>query len=658
MIKLNSKVKIIISVLAAVILAAFTIYKTALFKTQFNDLHFRLGYYIMALSGSLAIGIFGSLKFKFGPVVSKILGILVFIGSLFGTMAIALAFSNGDALKPYLFFMNMAFYVTGAGLALLISGSTRVSAIAGLSVSFIYNFSSFMIYALRGDSLTPTDVYSIKTAMSVAAQYEFNMRYQIISVTIMFAAMVLIAAKFPLKVKFRFRHAVMRAVGAAILAVCIMAISSINVHKYYISIFDQHYSNQQYGSAFAFYANAKKMGLAKNENFDPDKLNAILDGYTENTTIPEDKPNVIVIMNESFADLQAVSEFETNEDYMPFYRSLKENTLKGELLVSPFGGNTCNSEFEFLTGMNVGLLRANAIPYVQMIFNPIPYSMASHMNALGYTTTAFHPYYANGWNRTTIYNYMGFDKFLSIENMSEYIDKIEKIRSYTSDRCDFETVLNYLNREDKKEDERDFIFNITMQNHGGYTSKSLESEIHLENMNGDYPLAEQYLTLIKNTDDALEYFLNELESFDEPTIVLMFGDHQPNIEKSFFEELYGSELGKLSQDELSRRYHIPFMIWTNYDSEETEDIHTSPCFLSGLLMERAGLPKSRVQLYLDELQAESDIMQLNPKGYTDHEGTWHSHKDASGLDTYYDLEYAILTDEKLNYDFDYNGIKK
>ena len=174
-------------------------------------------------------------------------------------------------------------------------------------------------------------------------------------------------------------------------------------------------------------------------------------------------------------------------------------------------------------------------------------------------------------------------------------------------------------------------------------------------MNGDYPIAEQYLTLIKNTDDALEYFLGELEGFDEPTIVLMFGDHQPNIEKSFFEELYGSELGKLSQDDLRRRYHIPFMIWTNYDSEETANIHTSPCFLSGLLMERAGLPKSRVQLYLDELQSESDIMQLNPKGYTDHSGVWHSHKDASGLDTYYNLEYAILTDEKLNYDFDYSN---
>ncbi len=53
-------------------------------------------------------------------------------------------------------------------------------------------------------------------------------------------------------------------------------------------------------------------------------------------------------MNEAYSDLSVLRDFETNVNPMPFTSKLTENTVKGDLYVSVVGGNTANSEFEFL----------------------------------------------------------------------------------------------------------------------------------------------------------------------------------------------------------------------------------------------------------------------------------------------------------------------
>ena len=430
---------------------------------------------------------------------------------------------------------------------------------------------------------------------------------------------------------------------------------SVNVELFDISQFDQYYANLNYGAAFGFYANASKMGLKKHDTYSTDHLNYLLDAYEQDRTVPAEKPNVVVIMNESFSDLAAVGEFDTNIPYLQFTNSLSKNTKKGQLMVSPFGGITCNSEYEFLTGMNVGLLSPGAMPYMQMMFDDVPYSMVSHMKALGYHTTAFHPFAKNGWNREKVYKYFGFDEFIGIDEMGEYDPDPSELRSYVSDVSDYDTVLNYL-RSDAP-GVRQFIFNVTIQNHGGYQYPYpyFKEDVTLSGMDGSYPQTEQYLTLMKNSDEALEYFIGELKKLDEPTIILLFGDHQPGVEREFYEELYGKTLEQLTSEELARRYFVPFIIWANYDIEKEEDIHTSPCFLGGKLLDAAGLPKSRVHMYLDDIQ--TIVRQLNPLGWYESDGTWHYSPMTAALDSYYDMQYAILKNQPLDYDFDYPADK-
>lgn len=122
----------------------------------------------------------------------------------------------------------------------------------------------------------------------------------------------------------------------------------------------------------------------------------------------EDQPNILVIMNEAFSDLSVYGDFNTTEDYMPFWRSLKKNTVRGNLYVSVKGGNTANTEFEFLTGNTMAFLPTGSVPYQQFLNGAMP-SLASQLGKLGYQTAALHPYYSTGWNRDKVYPYLGFD---------------------------------------------------------------------------------------------------------------------------------------------------------------------------------------------------------------------------------------------------------
>lgn len=702
MIKRNNVVKIIITIILALFFWTFTCINVELFRVYTDKEVFMLGYFITSLVCSLVICFLGVTKFRLNKAAAAVTGSLVYIAAIFGAMQISVSFAGGFQAKPHIYFVNLLFWLAFGAIGLLVSGSLRVSAITALSASYAFNASSFIVYCLRGTALMPTDIYAWGTAMNVASQYEFKMQYPMITSTVLTVALIMLAFKFPVKLKFRGRALIMRGIGSVALAASVAVITAGDYSQIDVSIYDQSLANYNFGSALSFYINSTKMGLEKSSTYNPEQLDEKLLSYTqpeaaaaptpmpekaaersnddedgdempsatqsaaeaEPTAAPEagetmkttlnakgEKPNIVVVMNESFCDPAAVGAFETNEDYMPFFRQLENNTIKGELLVSPFGGYTCNTEYEFLTGMSTGVLKSRSAPYIQNIFRKLPYSLPMHMRELGYKAIALHPFSADSWNRVNIYKDLSFDEFISMENLATLSEYPEYLRGYVSDQGNYGAIINYFLGKDP--DERAFIFNITMQNHGGYTNKSYNSSIFLENMSGDYPQAEQYLSLLRESDTALKYFLNELKKFDEPIMVVMFGDHMPNLETGFYEELYGKPLSGISYEEALNRYKIPFIIWANYNIEEETGLLSSPCFLSNKMMEVAQLPKSRVQLYLDELQ--QNVIQINPAVYTDPSGVHHMHSELpEQLGEYYDMQYALLKGERLHYDFDYS----
>lgn len=368
--------------------------------------------------------------------------------------------------------------------------------------------------------------------------------------------------------------------------------------------------------------------------------------------------NVICIMNESFSDLRLFNglvddhSFETDKPFLEFYDGLSEapNTQKGNLYVPVFGAMTANSEYEFLTGNSCAFVPQGSIPF-QFLTKPGDHSLARIFGEQGYETIAMHPYPGYNWNRTEAYENLGFDKFLD----QEFYDELEqelmsegsefiRPRNYMSDRSDYDAILHLLT--EKEAGEKMFIFNVTMQNHGGFEVENLEADVHVTELNGEacegqYPKADQYLTLIDMSDEALEYFLGELEKIEEPTMAVLFGDHQPSVETEFFEKLYGMRWTEIPGAQKINSFKTPYMIWTNYDRKIEETGDMSAFMLGSQVLEEAGMAQTGMFAAADLLAENYNA--VHAMGILEENGKFSDGREIGMHDRFEDIrEYHIL----------------
>ena len=339
---------------------------------------------------------------------------------------------------------------------------------------------------------------------------------------------------------------------------------------------------------------------------------------TEEKNISEmQRPNVIVIMNETFSDMRIVGDFDTNKEFMPFIDSLSQsdNAITGYSYVSVFGGGTADSEYEFLLGDSMYIYAQGAIPY-QLNFKNSTYisGAVETFNTLGYKTVSLHPYLSSGWNRPNVYSAMRFDEQYYQEAFDS--ENTKYLRNYISDESDYEKLIELY--EQKDEDEPFFIFNVTMQNHGGYGGEydNFNQQITLPDYPGQFPKAEQYLSLMYESDKAVEKLIGYFENVDEPTVILFYGDHQGTVEEEFYDAIRGKSSSDLSAEEMQSKYITKFFIWANYDldtswlgeNEDKHDLHTSVNYLSSILFKAAGIPTSAYQNFLFEMRKTFPII--------------------------------------------------
>lgn len=315
-----------------------------------------------------------------------------------------------------------------------------------------------------------------------------------------------------------------------------------------------------------------------------------------NVLTGERKPHIIVIMNEAFSDLRVLGELETTEEFLPFWDSIESNCIRGWANVSVLGGTTANSEYEFLSSDAVSLFPGE-IPYNKYFTVHSAYpGLVSVLTAQGYESTAFHPYLSSGWNRTQVYRAMGFDRILFKENLEE---NPETLRIYASDAWDYDYIKKYF--ETGKTDKPQFFFNITMQNHGGYTYEGddFETTVQLAGETaGRFPQTEQYLSLIQASDAALKDLFSYFEAYDEPVVLVVFGDHQPRLEDGFYEYITGQPMSLWDIDRRRKLYKTPFIIWHNYETESADIGDVSLNYLASIVLEDIGLTMSDYQRYV------------------------------------------------------------
>lgn len=527
------------------------------------------------------------------------------------------------------FTMMLAVYVVTARV------SWSVSLVA--AGCLVFAVANYYVTAFRGSPIAPGDFYTLQTAANVAGNYQYVLSGRI--------CRTLVGAVLALSLVSRLAAPGKRPGRQVRVVLCVpvlalgLVILRSDLYSKTMDLWNVKGSASTLGLGVHFVSSIHNMRVEHPENYSAGETRTFLEQYAR-----EDngfRPNVIVIMNESFSDLSTVLETMDSNLYMPYFNSLQENTVRGTAVSSVRGGLTSNSEYEFLTGNTMYFL-TNQVPYQQYIYHDA-YSLVGVLEERGYASAAIHPYLASGYNRPGVYSRFGFDEFVTVDDFSD----CELVRNlYISDGDSYRKVIQVF-EQIRQTGAPAFIFNVTMQNHSGYqTGYFGEDVIRVPGMEGQFPEVEEYLTLMRKSDEALPILIDYFSRREEPVVILFFGDHQPAIGDEFYFSAKGRESWDFTLEEAQKIYEVPFLIWANYDIQEEQGIYTSLNYLGALLFEKAGMTCSAYQSYL--LQLRETIPAINRNGCMDNTGCWYPVSGNSGLSDqlkeYWSLEYYHIFD--------------
>ena len=558
---------------------------------------------------------------------------------------------NLDMFRFYSVY-NLIWYVILYYLVFALTRSCRYTiAICNILV-YIASMVNYFVYLFRGNPILPSDLLAWKTGMSVASGYDVSFtRGFLVATLVMYFVFVL---------GFKLEKAPKKpsAVNRLIVFGTYLLFSVIVFHEFFntdliqskirvLDFFAPKYTYCSYGTVFGFVANVQAMETEAPQGYSVKKVDNLLkksEEKKENNKKSETKenPNIIVIMNEAFSDLSLVGDFKTNMDYLPNIRSLSKNTTKGSLYVSVFGGATSDTEYEFLTGNSMAVMPQNCVPYQQFVTDSRD-SLATTLKSQGYYNIAIHPYEPSGYKRDLVYPLMGFDEFLSMEDFSNPT----KIRNFISDKDSYQKIIEQY--ETKGKNQPLFIFNVTMQNHGGYSGTRLfndENTVRLTDYPG-HPNVEQYLSLLRESDKAYKTLIDYFANQKEHTVILLFGDHQPVVYSELEDSVTNHEY-QPGQDQLMRKYVVPYVLWSNYDMPKDDVNKMSANYLSSYLLKKADLKGTAYNQYLLDLYQKVPV--INSLFYIDKNNLFHSFSESNSymkfINQYKNVGYNNALDKK------------
>jgi phosphoglycerol transferase MdoB-like AlkP superfamily enzyme len=565
---------------------------------------------------------------------------------------------------------NLLLYSLALALFYLITNRTKYASILTLILTYILGLTNYFVWNFRGCPIVAADLASIKTASNVASNYSYSLGLPAVWATVLMTCHIVLFLSLDTYHGFHSKRRVALLLANALLTTGMWGIffhsTLMKTLDISVSVWMPERNYAQNGSALSYLLTWTYYVVEKPEGYSAEKAAEIVEGYVSDeasdevstdtssdnsstdaysdnsstvTYSDEDTvadtsdnstdadhitPNIIAIMNESFSDLAVDTTLETTEDYMPYIHNLTENTVKGNLYVSVLGGNTANSEFEFLTGNSLAFFPSRSIPYNSYVKETIG-SLTWTLENQGYEgCKAIHPYYSDGWNRENVYPLLGFRDFITEEDFSGET----YVRDFISDESDFERLIQEYEEQRAVSDAPFYEFSVTMQNHGGYTGLHglTDENIKVTNPSDVNDQVTQYLNLIRQSDEAFQMLTEYFANVDEPTLIVMFGDHQPGFTDSVYDELMGQSTDTLGIEDTVKMYQTPYIIWANYDiQEETRDMSAN--YLSSYLLRLAGCNLTGYQKYLLDLM--EDVPVLSAICYIGDDGVVHAAGDTS-----------------------------
>ena len=598
--------------------------------------------------GTIAIFI----KLNFDKKVNRILNILYvllapFVIYINMELAIFTVRKTFRGMNVYLLIYNVGVVFAIELLLIIITNRVRLGTDICAVICVFFNVINHFIYEFRGTPVMALDLATISTAADVADQYEIKLNfYTLLALLVLFAFIMIgrVIKCEPVFNKVRYRFCGIAATAVLLVGGIggVMFTGYLEAHGHYLSLFNPLGSYQRYGSLAGFTKSFEYVSFKKPENYSPKRAEEIASKYQSDTVDTSKKrPNVIVVINEAFSDLKALGDFQASEDYMPFIHSLMKdkNCVSGTSYSSIVGGQTANTEYEFLTGNSLAFLPTGSVTFQLWLKDAMP-SLATQLESEGYMgNNAFHLCKATNYRRDRAYPLLGFEGFYNSWNATE---EIERMRDLATDRATYKAIIADYEDHKKNSDDPYFAYTMTVQNHSPYISKgdpNFEQKIKTPKIKADD--VANYLSLIKYTDEAFEDMVNYFKQVDEPTVILMTGDHQPRIRDSSMSAMTKDKWKNWNDEEMMKhRYAIPFVIWANYDIEKKMVEQTSMNYLQTIMLETIGSELTGFQKYQEDIEKEIPVLTGN--GYIGADGKFYKLDDENS--PYYSLiqDYSIL----------------
>ena len=581
---------------------------------------------------------------KEGKFAHPLLGasIMMLLAGVFATLGLEFS-SNHDLtwMYPLCLLLEWAL-IAFAMLGFFFLFQRRSGGAIVLAVAlYILGIAEYFVILFKSMPISPGDLTALSTAAAVAGT---GYTYTITSFCMLSLAFTIIAIQIcslaaqlaPKRQKGSWRGLVLN------LLIAVACLGGIAAHTtlfdYYHTLYIQVYSwrplESYYRQGFlpSFISGAQTIKPSKPEDYSVSGAKKLIseyaDEYDSNSQtggsstarleaekqFDEEKPTVIAIMNETFSDLSIYQNMHANYQGPTYFKSIDDCLSRGRLYVSAYGGGTANTEFEFLTGNSLAYLGSGVYPYTTYDLTDTE-NLASQFKSLGYYTTAMHPNHGTNWNRENVYKDFGFDQFLTINDF----EGAETLRGMVTDKSTYDKILELLDTNSDPQ----FIFDVTMQNHSGYDTGLIpyDKQVSL-NIDGEFNSnVNEYVSLIQQSDEALEYFLGKLSKLDRKVVVVFWGDHQPFFPDTYNNRWFTNEDDATHQERL---WQTNYIIWANYDvagnSQTSHEEDLSSNYLSSELMKLIGAPLTDYQKA--HLTLRQSLPALNSVGYEDAQGRW------------------------------------
>lgn len=460
-----------------------------------------------------------------------------------------------------------------------------------------------VILSFRITPFTVTDLSLLSSVMSIIPNYLTT--FQIVLVCAGGALLVLaLVLAFIFMPKHKQKISYKRSVaGVLALGLAMYGITGFAIDRHWVSTYfgNLNYAYRDYGFPYCFTNTWLNTGISAPRNYSDSEIMGIftkdeLKELTSASAITQNgqrRPNVIMLQLESFFDPTLMKNLKFSQDPVPNFRKLKADYSTGFLTVPAVGAGTANTEFEVLSGMRVRFFGPGEYPYKSIMTKETCESLAYDLKGVGYGTHAIHNHRGAFYGRNKVFPNMGFDTFTSLE----YMNSVAKTpKNWAKDSVLTDEILAAL----KSTKSEDFVYTISVQGHGQYpTTKVLENPAVTMSgitVSSEANAFQYYLQQIHEMDEFIAELIKALEKLDEPTVLVMYGDHLPGL------TINASDLIN------HNIYQTQYVMWDNMGLEKTDkDLYSYQ--LGAEVMNRIGFHGGVMTKYHQDHEKDSNYLE-------------------------------------------------